>query len=137
MSVYDQHNLTKVFAEIKHHLGKYNPNTWVGNMSSFPNDMNDAEKESIYRTILDNTDKHFKNRKPKSWQSLVMQVAVCLSTEKLDRLDQQPTLETRGRNRVAAYIAGFLTMADIIHLESNEIDLIVGDPPFNMDEPTI
>ena len=119
MSVYTQHNLTKVFAELKAEVGKYDPETWVGTMPQIPNNIDDADKEVLYQNILDITNKHFKDRKPKGWQSLAMQVAVCLSTQKSENMEQS-SVETRGRNRLAAYIAGFLTMKDIAILECSE-----------------
>lgn len=119
MSVYTQTNLVKVFAELKNHVGKYNSSHWQGTMPQLPDNIDNSDKEMVYRAILDITDKHFLKRKPKSWQSLAMQVAICLSTQKLDDLEQA-TVETRGRNRMAAYAAGFLTLKDIKCLEDKE-----------------
>jgi len=119
MSVYTHQNLVKVFAELTAHIGKYDPKYWQGTMPQLPINVDESNKEDIYQTILNVTDKHFLNRKPKSWQSLAMQVAICLSTQSLNELEQA-TIETRGRNRMAAYAAGFLTMGDILHLETTE-----------------
>ncbi len=120
MSVYTPHNLTKVFAELKDEVGKYNSNTWQGTMPQIPNTIEESDKEDLYQLILDRTNHFFKDRKPKGWQSLAMQVAVCLSTQNPERMEQS-SIETRGRNRIAAYCAGFLTMADILSLEEEEV----------------
>lgn len=127
MSVYTHQNLVKVFAEVKNQFGKYDAETWRGTMPQVPiiesktragmsRVKEDLEK---YLTIVTITDKHFKTRKPKSWKSLAMQVAICLSTQKTSNMEQS-SIETRGRNRLAAYEAGFLTMGDIIVLEGLE-----------------
>lgn len=119
MSVYTQQNLVKVFAELCNSVGKYNSGTWLGTMPQLPSNIEDCNKEEIYQTILALTDKYFQKRKPKSWRSLAMQVGICLSIQSLEDLEQA-TVETRGRNRMAAYTAGFLTMSDILHLEKME-----------------
>ena len=119
MSVYTHKNLVQVFTELKNQFGKYNYETWQGTMPQAPTGVGKDSIEAAYATIFTTTDKFFKDRKPKSWKSLAMQVGVCLSSQHSDTLEES-FIQTRGRNRSAAIEAGFLTMEDTITLEKIE-----------------
>jgi hypothetical protein len=120
MAVYTQSNLTELFSRLTESIiGAYDILTWERKqvLPSLTQKEIDAVFTDIYNSMR--KDGCFENcsRVPESPKALEQQMRWATTTQDKNSLNKGQQKMQR-RNRLAAYNGGFMTMCDIVYLES-------------------
>lgn len=114
--VYQTHTQSLIYRSIIEHFGQFDRESWTPG-SWYPKGTSAKDVESFYTNLFEKVRKHNDKhnlRRPKSWKAICNQVAWATSAQ----FDVNLTHEgIRRDNRNAAYLAGFMSMDDILWLE--------------------
>ena len=119
MSVYTTSNLKELFERITERLGAYNIETW--SRKQVPSSKTQKELDAVFTDIYNSMIKDgcFENssRPPESFKALEQQMCWATTVQDKDTFNKGQ-LNMQRRNRLAAYAGGFMTMCDVVYLES-------------------
>jgi hypothetical protein len=119
MAVYTASNLKELFDRITEHLGAYNIETWA--TKQVPSDKSQKELDAVftdvYNSMINDGCFETSSRPPESPKALEQQMRWATTVQDKDTLNKGQ-LNMQRRNRLAAYAGGFMTMCDIVYLES-------------------
>ena len=119
MSVYTPNNLKELFSRITERLGAYNAETW--GLKQVPSGWTQKELDAVFTDIYSDMVKdgcfEASSRLPESFKALEQQMRWATTVQDKGNLTKGQ-LNMQRRNRIAAYAGGFMTMCDIVYLES-------------------